>query len=272
MSERGLGLVGAPNSRDLGGIATGDGHRVRSGVLFRAGALGRLSDRDVEMLVALRLAYLIDLRDGSEIDAAPADRLPADKPPSVRHVPVFDPAHPVFTYVSAVLMGHDVTAVTEVESSPGAMLAIYRWMVADAGARAGFATALRAIAEAGGEPLLYHCSAGKDRTGWLTAVVLDLVGVDRETVVADYLATNGYSRATHEAIMNAMRVRGRDVDPERLLPVFEAREEYLRAAYDEADRRYGGVAGYVRDGLGVSDDVVETIRRALREPVDHRSR
>jgi len=263
MGERGLGLIGAPNARDLGGLVNRDGQRLRSGVLYRAGALGRLSDRDVDELAALRLAYIIDLRDRSEIATAPADRLPVGQNPEVRHLPVFDPGHPVFTYVSAVLMGHDVAAIAEVESSPEAMDAIYRWMVADRRAHTGFAGALRTIADASGAPVLYHCSAGKDRTGWLTAIVLDLLGVDRDTVMADYLATNDYSRATHQAIMDAMRARGRAVDPQRMLPVFEAREEYLRAAFTAADERYGGVAGYVRDGLGVSDDVVDAIRKAV---------
>jgi protein-tyrosine phosphatase len=263
MGERGLGLIGAPNARDLGGLVTRDGQRLRSGLLYRAGALGRLSDQDVDALAALRLGYLIDLRDQSEIATAPADRLPAAHTPQVRHLPVFDPEHPVFTYVSAVLMGHDAAAVAEVESSPAAMDAIYRWMVADPKAHAGFGAALRTIADAAGAPVLFHCSAGKDRTGWLTAIILDVLGVDRDTIMADYLSTNDYSRATHAAIMDAMRARGRAVDPDRMLPVFEARAEYLRAALAEADRRYGGVAGYVRDALDVPADVLDAIRKAV---------
>jgi protein-tyrosine phosphatase len=263
MVERGLGLVGAPNARDLGGIVTVDGRRVRERVLLRTGALGRLTDGDVEKLSGLGVACVVDLRDTSEIQAAPPDRLPADPSLRVRHIPVFDPRHPIFTYVSAVLMGHDVAVSAPVDGSPGAMLAIYRWMVTDAGARAGFATAVRAIVDAKGEPLLYHCSAGKDRTGWLSAIVLDMLGVDRDAIVADYLATNDYSRATNVAIMDAMRRRRGDMHPEVLLPLFEAREEYLRAAYAEADRSYGGMAGYIRDGLGIGDDVAETMRDVL---------
>src|SRR4051812_12630950 len=162
MGERGLDLVGAPNARDLGGLITADGRRLRSGILFRAGALGRLTDRDVAALGALRLGYVIDLRDESEIATAPADRLPADPAPQVCHLPVFGPGHPVFSYVSAVLMGHDITAIPELAGSPAAMVAIYRWFVTDSKAHAGFTAALRTIAAAGGAPVLYHCSAGKD--------------------------------------------------------------------------------------------------------------
>jgi protein-tyrosine phosphatase len=262
--ERGLGLVGAPNVRDLGGIGTADGRRVREGLLFRASALGRLTDADVAALAERKLACVVDLRDAIEIGAAPPDRLPDDPSPLVRHIPVFDPEHPVFMYVSAVLMGHDMAAVPPPDDgSPGAMIAIYRWLVTDPGARAGFGAAVRSLAEVDGAPLLYHCSAGKDRTGWLSAVVLGVLGVDRDTIMADYLATNDYSRATNQAIMDAMRARGRLGDPEVVLPVFEARREYLIAACDEMDRRYGGVIDYVRDGLGVPDHVVDALRKRL---------
>jgi protein-tyrosine phosphatase len=265
MLERGLGLVGAPNTRDLGGIVTADGRRLRDGVLLRAGALGRLTDGDVAKLTERKLSCVVDLRDASEINAAPPDRLPTDPSPRARHIPVFDPDHPVFTYVSAVLMGHDVAAApaAQLDGSPGAMVAMYRWMVTDARASAAFGAAIRAVAEAGGEPLLFHCSAGKDRTGWLSATLLGILGVDRDTVVADYLATNDYSRATHVAIMNAMRAKGLVAHPEVLLPLFEARLEYLTAAYGEVERVYGGIDGYLRDGLGVDDETAGTLRELL---------
>ncbi|HEV7898069.1 MAG TPA: tyrosine-protein phosphatase [Planosporangium sp.] len=273
MSERGLGLVGAPNARDLGGIVTADGRRVREGVLLRSCALGRLTDGDVARLTERKVACVVDLRDASEINAAPPDRLPMDPAPRIHHIPVFDPRHPVFTYVSAMLMGHDtaaadvaageMAAVAPGEGPAGAMVAIYRWMVTDAGARAGFGAAVRAVAEAQGETLLFHCSAGKDRTGWLSAIVLSVLGVDRDTIVADYLATNDYARATNVSIMNAMRAKGRAAQPGLLLPLFEARLEYLTAAYDEAERVYGGMAGYVRDGLDVDGDTTDAIRDLL---------
>jgi protein-tyrosine phosphatase len=145
------------------------------------------------------------------------------------------------------------------------MHAIYRWFVTDPAAQRGFADAVRAIATAGGHPVLFHCSAGKDRTGWLSAVLLELLGVDRETIAADYLATNGYAQATNNAIMEAMRARGTVVDRDVLLPVFEARAEYLAAAYTQVDRDYGGMDGYLRDGLGLDGAVRSQLRAVLLE-------
>jgi protein-tyrosine phosphatase len=262
--ERSLGLVGAPNARDLGGLATADGRRIRRGTLLRASALGRLNDQDVAVLGTLGLALVLDLRHDSEIEVAPADRLPEPRPP-VRHLPVFDPRHPVFTYVSAILLGHDGSGYAALHElgTPAAMLAIYRWFVSDPGARDSFASAVRAIVAAQGRPVLFHCSAGKDRTGWLAAVVLELLGVDRSAIVEDYLATNGYARSVNAALMDAMRAGGSAVPTETLLPLFEARPEYLAAAYAEVDREFGSVRRYAQDGLGLDEETLAALRAAL---------
>src|SRR6266511_3793335 len=149
--------------------------------------------------------------------------------------------------------------------TPAAMLDIYRWFVADAGARRSFGAAFRAIAGAGGRPVLFHCSAGKDRTGWLSAVLLELLGIDRSVIVKDYLATNGYAQAVNLAIMDAMRARGLAVNPDTLLPLFEARLEYLLAAYAEVEREFAGVDEYVQAGLGIDQATVAALRAAVLE-------
>jgi protein-tyrosine phosphatase len=178
---------------------------------------------------------------------------------------VFDPAHPVFTFVSAVLLGHDTTGYAGLreEGTPAAMTAIYRWFVADPGARSSFAAALRAIAEAGGAPVLFHCSAGKDRTGWLSAVLLTALGVDRDTVFEDYLANNDLARGTNASLLDAMRAKGLPADPAILGPVLEAREDYLAAAYREVTERFGDMDGYLRTGLGLGDDTLNMLRKSL---------
>ncbi|OLE29666.1 MAG: hypothetical protein AUG44_03300 [Actinobacteria bacterium 13_1_20CM_3_71_11] len=258
---RSLGLSGAPNARDLGGLVTSDGRTVRPGLVFRAPALGRLTDEDVSSLDRLGLTDLLDLRHGSEIDTAPPDRLPAG--PAVAHIPIFDPAHPVFTYVSAVLLGQELDRYADlvVEGTPGAMLAIYRWFVEAPAARTAFGTALRRIAAASG-PLLYHCSAGKDRTGWLTAVLLGALGADRATIVDDYVLTNEVAGPAMAHTMELLNAR-RGVPRELLWPVLAAEPAYLDEAFGAVEERYGGLDGYLRDGLGLDDDELAALRRRL---------
>jgi protein-tyrosine phosphatase len=220
-----------------------------------------LTDQDVANLGRLGLTDLLDLRHGSEIEIAPPDRLPAG--PQVAHLPIFDPAHPVFTYVSAVLLGHDLGryAGLAVEGTPGAMLAIYRWFVTAPAARTAFGTALRRIAAASG-PLLYHCSAGKDRTGWLSAVLLGALGADRSTIIEDYVLTNEVTASDVEKILGALNV-GKGVPPELLRPVLDAAPEYLDAALAQMVADYGTLDRYLRDGLGLDEEELAALRARL---------
>jgi protein-tyrosine phosphatase len=258
---RSLGLVGAPNARDLGGLTGADGRTVRSGLVFRAPALGRLTEADVAALGRLGLTDLLDLRHGSEIEIAPPDRLPAG--PQVAHIPVFDPAYPVFTYVSAVLLGRDLDrhAQLAVEGTPAAMLAIYRWFVSAPLARAAFGTAMCRIAAASGL-LLYHCSAGKDRTGWLSAVLLGALGADRATIIEDYLLTNEVMAGDMAKLLDALNAR-KGVPPEVMRPLLDVTPDYLDAAFGQVELDYGTFDAYLRDGLGLGADELAALRARL---------
>ena len=260
-----LGLAGAPNTRDIGGLTSADGRRVRTGLVFRAPALGRLTGTDIERLGELGLRTVVDLRDASEIELVPPDRLP-EPAPEVCALPIYDPEHPVFTYVSAVLLGKDAGSDFEAlaeEGTPGAMLAIYRWFVHGELARERFAAAVRLLADPDRLPAMVHCSAGKDRTGWLTAILLTILGAGRPDIEADYLATNEAAAEANEAVLAALRVRRPQLSEEVVRPVFEARAEYLAAAYGEVDRLYQSFDRYLRDGLGLDAGVLDALRRNL---------
>src|SRR6185295_1584135 len=138
-----------------------------------------------------------------------------------------------------------------------AMREIYRWFVSSPMGREGFATTLRLLAEPGGLPLLFHCTAGKDRTGWASAVLLTALGVDRATVTADYLRTNDLMEPQNTARL--LTQRGAVPDARAILPLLEARADYLDAAFDEADRRHGSFDGYLREGLGLDDAVLDKL-------------
>ena len=265
MTGRGWELVGAPNARDLGGLVGADGRRVRVGQLIRTPALGRLTDEDLPVLAKLGPACLVDLRATTEIEVAPEDRLAGE--PRVVRLPVHDPEHPVFTYVSAVLLGHDLDAYAELgrQGTAGAMAAIYRWFVTGESARVGFAEAVRLAARPENLPLLYHCSAGKDRTGWLTVILLTALGVDEAAIRADYLRNNELTDSLRAVIVEAMRRRNPELDVDAVLPVLEVRAEYLDAAYAEVRRVHGSFDAYLRDGLGLTDSDLRALRAQLLE-------
>lgn len=255
-------MTGAPGARDLCGLPTADGRRVRPGVLFRAPALGRLTDADVTTLGRAGLIEVIDLRYGQEIVDAPPDRLPAG--PHLAHIPIHDPAHPVFGFVTGVLSGAPVPGADELRADGprAAMVEVYRAFVGSPAIREGFATATRRIVAATGRPVLYHCTLGKDRTGWLTAILLEIAGADRATIAADYARTNTELAELTGKLVAAAQTR-RGIEPELVRPVLAAAPEYLDAAYAEVRAGYGTFAGYLRDGLGLTDVDVRQLRGYL---------
>jgi protein-tyrosine phosphatase len=264
-----LGLSNAPNARDLGGHVTRDGRRVRTGVLFRADALHRLSDADLEVAAGLKLACVIDFRSPDEVALAGADRLPDPAPRRVE-LPIVD--LDLFALMNNALTGgpSDGTALDFLREdapdggAPALMANLYRRFVSGDGPRAAFARALRLVASPTELPLLFHCTVGKDRTGWLAAVVLTALGVERDAILADYLRTNERSGEFVDFVVAILD--GRVTDPRVVVPLMEARSAYLEAGFTEADRVYGGMDGYLRAGLGADDDLLASLRTHLLEP------
>ena len=233
-----LGLENAANARDLGGLVTRDGRTVRTGRLFRAGALDKLSDADVAVLAGLGLACVVDFRDGNEAARAP-DRLPSPAPVVVA-LPVLDDGRgaDMFALIGGVVQGraHPSALHAMRDDAPGggaagAMTELYRRFVNGAVQREAFGHALRLAASADRLPLLFHCTAGKDRTGWLSAVILTALDVERDAVLADYLRSNEASAHLHELVLSLLH--GKVDDPMIVMPMVDARATYLEAAFAE---------------------------------------
>ena len=254
-------LDGAVNVRDVGGYQSSYGLQVTRGLLFRGDALSQLSGLDRERLDRLGLCTVIDFRSPGEVLLSGADRLPFG-----------------VQFVSLPVGGGDLGAVYELIASGDHerqrrelgdgraaefMVEINRGFVADARQREAFGAALRVVCAAGRLPLLYHCSGGKDRTGWMTAIVLTVLGVPRELVVRDYLLSNDFHRTGYQKLRFDLVKTGIVADPELLRPILEQSATYLGAAFEEADRRYGSFGRFVTHGLEVSDAMLGELRRVL---------
>ena len=240
-------LASADNFRDVTGpdaaYAGAGGRPLRRGQLYRSNEL-QLSHGDAQTLSRLGIAAIYDLRTEHEVEAHPDAEVPGAlwTHLEVRGIPM-----------EAVSDLADRTTAHEV------MLRVYRGFVELAGARDAFAALLRAIAE-DDQPALFHCTAGKDRTGWAAALVLHLAGVADATILEDYLLTNTFSSGTREKYLGLVREHlGADkVDVyERVMVADEA---YLQAGYDAAAASYGDRMGYLRDGLGLDAGLLDRLR------------
>lgn len=252
-----LPFKGIVNLRDVGGQSTVDGRTVRTGVLFRSGQLDQ--DGGASPLDELDLAVVFDLRGHDELEVAP-DRVPDGV--EVVHLDVLaDSRERIATHLTDLLTQ---PALVEETMRSGAVedhyRDTYRNLVLLDSARAAYAELFGRLAELD-RPALFHCTAGKDRTGWAAAALLTLLGVDDDTVTQDYLRSSEPVLESFRPVMDRFAEVGGD--PSVLIPVFAVTESYLQAARDAVSEEFGSLDGWFRDGLGLPDEVPQQLRARL---------
>nr|WP_205863440.1 tyrosine-protein phosphatase [Planosporangium thailandense] len=229
------------NFRDVGGYPTLDGRTVRWGRLYRSDSLGKLRGDDWERFRALGVRTVIDLRYPWEIEAK--GRVPAGDGLTYHNL-------------SIEHRSYDQAALAADVETARFLADRYAEVVAD-GVKE-LRQVLDVIAVADNAPVVFHCAAGKDRTGIVAALVLSLLGVSEADIVADFALTG---LATERLVAD-----WRSNNPGRTLlwPGFgQAPAELMRQFLDEMATRYGSVRGYAVDHLGVDDDLIEAMRAHL---------
>jgi protein-tyrosine phosphatase len=240
-------LEGTPNFRDLGGLATVDGRVTRHGVLFRSSALEELSSRDVRLLIDdIGLRTVIDLR---SVD----DR---ETPQSLLDTPV--------RYINLpISRGAPTTSLERPMGADGRvdMPRIYGMYLE---------TSARAISEiiseltSGAIPAVFHCAAGKDRTGVVAAILLTAVGVTRDAVIADFMETEPVladiiaylqRRPAYADVVLRFPPGTMDVDP-----------KFMSDFLDDVERTYGGMSAWLTEHAGVSEESIARLEQLLVEP------
>ncbi|MEV5613011.1 tyrosine-protein phosphatase [Streptomyces sp. NPDC052225] len=256
------------NLRDLGGTPLADGAVVRPGLVLRSGQLDLLDPTADPAVAALGLRTIIDFRTDAERAAHP-DRVPD----GVRHLV----ADALADKLAQAGVAPAAAQLKEVLADPVAAERVlgrgraealfadtYRALVSTASAQAAYRTLLLELAAPDAGPLLFHCTAGKDRTGWGATVILSLLGADDATVEAEYLSVNVAVRAAFAPLVEGFTAQGGD--PDVALSVIGVTPGYLHAAQDEVAVRYGSVEKYVREGLGVPDEAVAAVKERLTYP------
>ena len=223
-------LQNARNFRDLGGYQAEGGRVVRHQLLFRSDHLGALTTRDLADIVPSRVLRVCDLRGVTERSAAPC----AIEGLTVHSLPI----EPTIVQVlsDAIAKGRKLATAEVV----GHMQDTYRGFVRHNTHR--FAQLFSHLLESG-VPTVFHCTAGKDRTGFAAALILRSLGVSPEDVMRDYLLTNERLKPL-ESSRHALA-------PEVALVLSGVQPEFLQAALDAVDADYGGMEAYFREGLGL---------------------
>ena len=243
-------LASIDNFRDNAGTTTAytnanDG-AMRAGVFYRSNALTP-SPADLATLNSLGITNVYDLRTASEIAAKP-DTLPSGA--SYQNIDIIG-SSTSGANISNISLHSAADAIAMMEG-------INRAFVSDSGMRSQFAELFNQLAEADGAAL-FHCTAGKDRTGWTSAVLLSIAGVDSATIMTDYLATNDYT-AKRVAATLAM------IPPSMAAiyaPLLGVQASYLQTSLDEVVAQYGSMDNYLKEGLGLSQETLYVLRAKL---------
>ncbi len=255
-------LAAAPNARDIGGTLALNG-KIKSGLVFRADALNRLTDGDRQTLVSAGITKIIDFRSPTERAANP-DALPASIP--AESLPVYDPNNDFYLFFAKAVQGGPTVQQEMLGDGKAAqyMRDYYKWMVTDPTARNQFATALKEIASANGA-VMYHCTAGKDRTGWMTAILMQILGTPENAIYDNFLASNDRLAAGNKATLDALVAQGLVTDRSLFEPVLGVQRDYLASAIIQAVSSFGSLDRFVSEGLGIDDATAGALRTKLIE-------
>jgi protein-tyrosine phosphatase len=252
-----LGIVTIPNLRDMGGYKTTDGETIARGLVYRSNQLYAISENDMLLLAKLNLKNAFDLRTADERDEKP-DELPA----GVNNVwldvladdPTSGPANLIGLLQDPQQANIDLGNGQVEEKFKEA----YRQFVSLPSAQTAFNELFLSLGDENELPALFHCTTGKDRTGWAAAALLTLIGVPEEEVMEDYLRSNEYILPMYADLIQQFV----DAGGERniVVSILGVKEEYLNAAFEEMHTEYSSIENYFSKGLGISVDQQTALR------------
>jgi protein-tyrosine phosphatase len=249
-------MTGVANFRDFGGVPAANGTRVRAGLLFRCGQPGPLGDLSLDQLLAHDFAVIADLRFPDEARDAP---MPWPDDYAGRIVSLTEPGDGVAPHIAFFRPGlHDPAVIR------ARYRAFYRSLPADPRYRPLFARTLCRIADCDG-PALIHCSAGKDRTGLVCALILRCLGVATDAIIADYMcsADDAATAALRPEIRRRIAAHGAYLPDDAMLDAMvTVQPDYLLGALEEIDQIAGSLGGYL-ESIGVDDRTIAALRARL---------
>ncbi|MFC6294994.1 tyrosine-protein phosphatase [Lactiplantibacillus daoliensis] len=256
-NERLLPIQQGFNFRELGGYATKDGHHIKWHKLLRSGGLDRLTQADLKFLDEYGVRYDVDFRSPQEVLDTP-DRVPGRA--KYLYAPVFNVDE------TKNSDGTDKMAA-DLENHPDSgyrhMLKVYRMVVTENHAKREYRRFFDALLanDQPGESLLFHCTAGKDRTGMGAVYLLTALGVDLETIRADYLLTNSASAERIDSVVADAKKQGVSAETvESIRALWSVDNDYLDTALSEIKHQSGNIEHYLRTELKLTKTEILRLR------------
>jgi len=245
VAERKIPFVKTSNFRDLGGIKTKDGRFVKWGKFFRSDAMPSFTEEELKRYASLNVEKVFDMRSSNEIKQAP-NQLPEGV--QNIHVPIFDEMN------SSMFAGIEekMRKGTLTEEEAAELLILGNRQFASEYAEK-FKNILQQLL-ATDEAVVFHCSAGKDRTGFMSALILSLLNVDRETVYDEYEMTNFYTKDKIKGLMDQAKGQPlfKGMNQKAMAKLMTVDRTFLKAAFDIIDSRFGGMDNYLINQMGIS--------------------
>ena len=264
MSSRKIEFEKLLNTRDLGGMSAAGGRKILPGKLVRSGQLGFASAGDLEKLSGL-IEVSVDFRSDRECEERPEPPIPGVR---YCHIPILD------TRVKGVTRDEDSyeevrkNMLNEAELSRKYMCRVYEDFATNEYCISRYEEFIRMLFEKRERAVLWHCTAGKDRAGFGTVIVQELLGVSREEIREDYLLTNVYLEPEVQGIIRAIREKtgyASEESEKGLRYMFCAWEEYLNAVYRRINEVYGSFDGYIEKALHISSKEREYLQSIYLE-------
>jgi len=243
-----LGMKTIPNLRDVGGYKTSDGKTVALGVAYRSDTFNPMSAEEIKTLERLALKNDYDLRTTAEVKAMP-DQLPPGVKYHLLNVLADDKGAAAAEIESLLHQPKKANMVLGGGKIETLFRQVYREFITLPSAKQSYRTLFQDLADPGLAPGVFHCTTGKDRTGWAAAALLTLLGVPKETVMADYMRTNEYTLPQFQHAIDGFVAGGGERSI--ALAVLGVKAEYLEASFDEVKKRYGTIEKYFAEGLGI---------------------
>lgn len=258
-AHRLLNFEGIDNFRDLGGYRSADGRRVRWGKLYRSGTFANASLADQQVIGHLGLHALVDFRSAAEKREEPS-RLPDPAPFTLVEIPTLEGGD---TSLAEEIMARIENDNFDDFDPDAFMIAANRQIATKYTPQ--YRQFMQVLLEADGRPVAWHCTAGKDRTGFAAALLLRALGVPEDLVLEDYLRSREPALAARSRQLWLLRLFKGEQTADKLRVLLGVEPGWLQAAFDQIDADWGSFDNYLSDGLGLTGADLAQLRATLLE-------